>query len=130
MSTVKTAIRARVSMTLNRCAETNASYGRTRHWRLEILSCPAFPALCSAIVVQKASTRSGTITIVLCQYLLIGSAREAYIKKQGELYFGIALSICCHQTEKLLQRKQRTRCGEALNQSAGPSKRDFAKRPS
>src|SRR6516225_9871851 len=89
MSTVKTAIRARVSMTLNRCAETNASYGRTRHWRLEILSCPAFPALCSAIVVEKASTRSGMITIVLCQYLLIGSAREDYIKKQGELYFGI-----------------------------------------
>jgi len=28
---------------------------------------------------------------VLCQYLLIGSAREAYIKKQGELYFGITL---------------------------------------
>ena len=33
------------------------------------------------------------ITIVLCQYLLIGSAREDYIKKQGELYFGITLLI-------------------------------------
>ena len=51
--------------------------------------------------------RPGTITIVLCQYLLIGSAREAYIKKQGELYFGITLLICSHphQTEKLLQRQ-------------------------
>jgi hypothetical protein len=62
-----------------------------QYWLLEILSCPAFPALCSPIVEEKASTRSGTITIVLCQYLLIGSAREAYIKKQGELYFGITL---------------------------------------
>ena len=49
--------------------------------------------------VEKASTRSGTITIVLCQYLLIGSAREAYIKKQGELYFGITLLICSHHKE-------------------------------
>ena len=41
MSTVKTAIRARVSMTLNRCAATNASYSRTRRTPID----PSFCAL-------------------------------------------------------------------------------------
>src|SRR6516225_8377434 len=99
-----------------------SSERKPRSWR-------AYPALCSAIVVEKASTRSGTITIVLFQYSLIGSAREDYIKKQGELYFGITLLICSHQTEKLLQRQAATRCDDVLNQSAGQLKRDFAKRP-
>src|SRR5215831_12871670 len=67
MSTVKTAIRARVSMTLNRCAATNASYGRTRRTPID----PSFCALMRWYKdLRDDELAPKVLTIQLQRYLL------------------------------------------------------------